>query len=206
MKKTAFIVGVLFFLSTTFTYAQTETTQQVPPVTTHTDQWNNNNPDKYKMLPMPEPLTKEKMFPVIGHYNVASKDGVASDVTIKLDESNKGIVWVAGLPVGEIKAYLKKVPGTYMIPAQKSADQKDITQGVLIFDKSNNTLDVCIGCTYNNDDPASVFTSSDPVVDVPVAAKSKKGTAKAKIIPVKTWKYSGSKIEESTASIVPMQQ
>ena len=205
----------------------TQTEKQVATTTTvattnSTDRWNNWSPDKYKMLPMPEPLTTEKIFPVIGHYSVTSKDAAeatttessagTSSVTITLDETNKGIVWVEGLPQGKIKAYLRKSPSTYMIPAQKTADEKDLSGGVLIFDKDANTLDVCLGCKYNSEDPASSFTVTEqPVVEQPVVKtkhKNKKGTAKAKVKPVKTWRYSGSKTSETTASssVVPMQQ
>jgi hypothetical protein len=207
MKKTSFILGVLFVLFSAVSYAQTDITQPVQPA--KTDQWNTYTPEKYKMLPMPEPLTTEKMFPVIGKYSLTDKDGSATNVTITLDEANKGIVWVDGLPQGKIKAYLKKVPGIYLIPAQKSADEKDIATGVLIYNKDNSTLDVCIGCAYNTEDPASAFTVAEPIVEeqaVTSKTKNKKAIAKAKVKPVKTWKYSGNKITEGTASVVPMQQ
>src|SRR5712672_1438179 len=135
MKKTAIILGAVLFLFTSLNAqndtlpkqpAQTEPTVTQPEkqsvaTTTSGDKWNNWSPDKYKMLPMPEPLTTEKIFPVIGHYTVTSKDapttsttdatatettGATSDVTITLDETNKGVVWVEGLPQGKIKAYL----------------------------------------------------------------------------------------------------
>jgi hypothetical protein len=237
MKKTAIILGAVMFLFTATinaqvdssskqpTMTQTETVAKQPATTNSTDKWNNWSADKYKMLPMPEALTTEKIFPVIGHYSVTSKEatttttdanatdntvaGATSDVTITLDETNKGVVWVDGLPQGKIKAYLRKSPSTYMIPAQKIADDKDLAEGVLIFDKDANTLDVCIGCKFNNEDPASSFTTPEPVVvEQPVVktkSKSKKGTAKAKVKPVKTWRYSGSKTD-ATASVVPMQQ
>ena len=248
MKKTAIILGAVLFLFTasinaqndtlpkqpTTTQSEATTTQttdtRVATTTTSSDRWNNWSPDKYKMLPMPEPLTTEKIFPVIGHYTVTPKNATtstnanavttdnttttsatSSDVTITLDETNKGVVWVEGLPQGRIKAYLRKSPSTYMIPAQKTADDKDLAQGVLIFDKDANTLDVCIGCKYNSEDPASSFTmTEEPVVEQPVVKtkyKNKKGTAKAKVKPVKTWRYSGSKTETSASStVVPMQQ
>lgn len=243
MKKTAIILGAVLFLFTATINAQNDTLPKQPvqtePTTTQTtdnkqaltttttatastDKWNNWSPDKYKMLPMPEPLTTEKIFPVLGHYSVASKDvttstadanatttGTTSTVTITLDETNKGIVWVEGLPLGKIKAYLRKSPSTYMIPTQKTADDKDLAQGVLIFDKDANNLDVCIGCVYNNDDPAASFTAPQPVVEEQpvVKTKHKKGTAKAKVKPVKTWRYSGSKTDATaSSSVVPMQQ
>ena len=240
MKKTAIILGAVLFLFTATTNAQSDTLSKQPAqiestitqtdkavtttttTTTSTDRWNNWSPDKYKMLPMPEPLTTEKIFPVLGQYTVASKSNTsataevteapATNVSITLDETNKGVVWVDGLPQGRIKAYLRKSPSTYMIPAQKTADNKDLSQGVLIYDKDVNTLDVCIGCKFNSEDPASAFsTNPEPVVEqvvVKTKSKNKKGTAKAKVKPVKTWRYSGSKTTETTASssVVPMQQ
>jgi hypothetical protein len=125
MKKTAIIVGAVLFLFTATVNAQNDTLpkqptmsqqdqltnkQQVTATTTTTssgDKWNNWSPDKYKMLPMPEPLTTEKIFPVLGHYSVTAKNnssttetttensaGASSNVTITLDDNNKGIVWV----------------------------------------------------------------------------------------------------------------
>src|SRR5262245_2838629 len=110
MKKTAFLTGVLCFLLTAAVNAQTDSTKtttdnQQTLTTTSTarsnDRWNNWAPDKYKMLPMPAPMTTEQIFPVIGHYTLTSTDGAASDVTITLDESNKGVAWVTGLPQGK---------------------------------------------------------------------------------------------------------
>jgi hypothetical protein len=204
MKKTSMIIGAFLLLFTATLNAQTEPVQ---PAKVTTDQWNNYSPDKYKMLPMPAPLTTEKIFPVIGKYTLTDKDGAASNAAITLDETNKGIVWVDGLPQGKIKAYLKKVPGVYIIPAQKTADEKDLAAGVLIFNKESKTLDVCLGCTYNNEDPASAFaTPAEPVIEEHAVTKNKKTTAKTKVKPVKTWKYSGTKIaNESTASVSPMQ-
>jgi hypothetical protein len=201
MKKNALIAGALFL----FTAALNAQTDPVQPSRTTTDQWNNFNPEKYKQQSMPAALTTEKIFPVIGKYSLTDKNGVASDVSIALDETNKGIVWVDGLPQGRIKAYLKKAPGHYLIPAQKTAEQKELPNGVLIYDKDNNTLAICIGCTYNADDPVSAFTTPAESVSEELVAKGKKANTKAKPPVVKTWKYSGSKILETTASVSSIQ-
>jgi hypothetical protein len=160
---------------------------------------------------MPEGLTTEKIFPAIGHYNLTSTDGAPSDVHIALDESSKGIIWIEGLPQGKMKAYLRKSPGTYLIPVQKTTDDKDLPQGVLVFNKDDNTLNVCIGCKYNDEDPASAFTTTAPeVVEQPVVTKTKsknnKSVVKTKVMPVKTFKYSGSKVEATASVTMPMQQ
>jgi hypothetical protein len=210
MKKTAIIAGAVFLLFAATASAQTDTTLPAQPVKTKTDQWNNNPPEKYKLQPMPDALTTEKIFPVIGKYSLTDKEGAASNVSIMLDETNKGVVWIEGLPQGRIKAYLRQSPGIYRIPVQKTADEKDLAEGVLIFNKDANTLDVCIGCPYNNEDPAIAFapvTEPEPVV---VETKTKKGTKKSvvktKVKPLKTWKYSGNKLEEGSASVSPVQQ
>lgn len=218
MKKAAIIAGSVFLLFAATVNAQTEPAPPAKPATT--DQWNNHDPEKYKLLPMPEPMTLEKKFPVIGKYELTQKSSPAkasttdaaavpatTTVTITVDETNKGIAWVEGLPQGKIKAMMRKAPGTYKIPAQKTEDGKDIPEGVLIYDKDNNMLDVCIGCIYNIEDPASAFLApAEPVVaETQKTTKAKKSTAKAKVIPVKTWKYSGTKVVETTASVAPMQ-
>jgi hypothetical protein len=108
MKKTAIILGAVLFLFTATTYAQNDTLPKQPtptqteptlnqadkqPVTTttattnSTDKWNNWSPDKYKMLPMPEPLTTEKIFPVLGHYSVAAKSAATTTTTDATTES-----------------------------------------------------------------------------------------------------------------------
>lgn len=209
--------------------AQTDTVPRVPPVTTEQpavaadpmamsldtssqpmatinsmDRWNNYNPDKYKHIPMPEALTIEKIFPAIGNYSVTDKEGASSTVTISLDPENKGIIWVEGLPQGKFKAYLRKSPGVYKIPAQKLEDDKSLAEGVLIVDKDMNTIDVCIGCSYNTEDPAMAFADKNEAAEVETETKVKKGTVKSKtkVKPVKTWRYSGNKNIEETA-VVP---
>jgi hypothetical protein len=207
MKKTAIIAGAAFLLFTATVNAQKDTVPAQQPKT-HTDQWNNSSPDKYKMLPMPEALSTEKIFPVIGKYNVTDKDGASTTATIALDPENKGIIWVEGLPQGKIKAYLRKSPGIYKIPVQKTEDGKDIAEGVLIYNKDANTLDVCIGCGYNIEDPTVAFTSTtttEPEETI-TKTKTKRGITKTKVKPIKTWKYSGSKVVETTASVAPVQQ
>jgi len=173
------------------------------------DKWNNwDSKTKYAMAPMPEPLTVEKVFPVIGQYNISDKDGAQSQLTVTLDETNKGIAWVEGLPQGRTQIYLRKSPAVYKIPAAKTEDGKELPAGVLIYDKDANTLNVCTGCTYNNDDPASVFLPA-PAVEEPVAAPAKKGvkakkTTVKKVVKPKPVFYTGTKvIAEPAATTAP---
>ncbi len=121
---------------------------------------------KYQMQPMPEALTIEKTFPVIGTYQLnAADNSSAQQVTIVLDSSNKGVVWISGLPEGTMKAYLKKAPGTYRIISQKSESGKQIPEGTLFFDPSTNTLNVALGKAYDEADPTAIFTNVNTTTD-----------------------------------------
>ncbi len=250
MKKIAIFTSAVLIMFSAAVNAQTDTVpkapaEQVPaqttePVTTQpvatekpviTDKYNNWNADTYKMQPMPDALTTEKIFPVIGKYQLTNKEGASSEVTVMLDPSNKGIVWIEGLPQGKIKATLRKSPATYKIPAQplgevavateaeakdaKTAKNvkaaKELPEGVLIYDKDANVLNVCIGCIYNNEDPAMVFTPAEATVtdDMEKAEKKTSKTVKKekiKTVKVKPVHYTGTKIIETTAAAAEVQQ
>ena len=160
MKKTTLLAGLALILASATVNAQTEPEKQTPatsqptsttPATASKDKYNNWSADTYKMQPMPEALTTEKVFPVIGKYQLTDKDGAASNISIALDETNKGLVWIEGFPQGRIKANLRKSPAVYQIPAQKLGEGKEavaVPEGVLIYDKDANTMNVCFGCTY----------------------------------------------------------
>lgn len=214
------LAGLAFVLLSATVHAQTDTTKQVPastqtpttttPATASKDKYNNWSADTYKMQPMPEALTTEKVFPVIGRYQLTDKDGAASNISVALDETNKGVVWIEGFPQGRIKATLRKSPAVYKIPAQKIGEGKeavDVAEGVLIYDKDANTMNVCFGCTYNAEDPNAAFVAPvEPVVEETPAktAKTKTKTSKnatAKVKKVKEVRYSGSKIIEGTANV-----
>ena len=116
---------------------------------------------KYQMQPMPEALTIEKTFPVLGTYQLNSTTGDSSQmVTVSLDTTNRGMIWISGLPEGTVKAYLKKSPGTYRILSQKSESGKQIPEGTLFFDPSTNTLSVALGQAYNDADPTAIFNNN----------------------------------------------
>lgn len=120
---------------------------------------------KYQMQPMPEALTIEKTFPVLGTYQLTTTDGTQQPVTVTLDSSNKGVIWIAGLPEGTMKAYLKKTPGTYRILSQKSESGKQIPEGTLFFDPSTNTLSVALGKPYDEADPTAIFSNINTTTD-----------------------------------------
>jgi len=252
MKKIAIITSAALLLFTAAVNAQTDTvpkqtTDPVPqqPVATeqqttakvYNDKYNNWSADTYKMQPMPEALTIEKIFPVLGNYQLTDKEGTASTVSVTLDPSNKGIVWIEGLPQGKIKATLRKSPATYKIPVQplgeeamateaateveakdaktaktakstKEAKAKELPEGVLIYDKDANVLNVCIGCKYNNEDPAVAFTPAETteVAATEEADKAEKKTAKTakkskvKVAKIKPVHYTGTKVIETTTT------
>ncbi|MET0466253.1 MAG: hypothetical protein ABW007_24050 [Chitinophagaceae bacterium] len=225
MKKTTMLAGAALTLLTASVNAQTTTTdtvaQQQTVTTTETvskDKYNNWSADTYKLQPMPEALTQEKIFPVLGQYNITDKDGNASTVSVSMDPSNKGTIWIEGLPQGRIKANLRKSPAVYKIPAQKlgddpeAKDAKSIAEGVLVFDRDANTLNVCLGCTYNAENPAIAFDATAAAEQADAVAQqeaanpkpakkktaAKKATPKvAKVVPVR---YSGSKVIDQTAA------
>lgn len=257
MKKVAIITTAVALLFTAAVNAQTDTvpkqttTDPQQPVATeqadtnnqavakvNNDKYNNWTADTYKMQPMPEALTTEKIFPVIGNYQLTDKEGTASTVSVTLDPTNKGIVWIEGLPQGKIKATLRKSPATYKIPAQplggeeavateattdaadaktakntkaKAAKEKELPEGVLIYDKDANVMNVCIGCKYNNEDPAVAFTPAEaetaatPSEEVEKAEKktsktAKSKTAKAKAAKIKPIHYTGTKVIQETTT------
>lgn len=251
MKKIAIITSAALLLTAAVS-AQTDTVpkqnteptqqpandQQQPeqqPVATKTynDKYNNWSADTYKMLPMPEALTVEKIFPVIGQYEIKNEEGATSTLNITLDETNKGIVWIDGLPQGRIKATLRKSPATYKIPVQpleaqelteeaevktaknaKTAKAKELPEGVLIYDRDANVINLCLGCKYNNEDPATAFTpaAQDTEATGEEAAadkktKSKKTTKTTKVEKTKPVHYTGSKvIQEMPATEDPAMQ
>lgn len=163
---------------------------------------------KYQLIPMPEALTLEKAFPVVGTYNLTTADSTTSTpVTITLDAESKGIVWVEGLPQGKFKAYLKRSPATYRIVAQKTESGKSIPEGTLIFDQSTNTLNVALGKKFDDADPAAIFLNTNAVADVAsgteVKVKSKSATSKTKS---KVIFYNAVKADQTTTSTGVNQQ
>lgn len=206
MKKIAIITCAVALLFTASLKAQTDTVPVTPetPVTTtekpmSSDRWNNFDPAKYQLLPMPAPLTTEKIFPAIGSFDIATQESEVSNITITLDEDNKGLVWIDGLPEGRIKAYLRKSPGTYKIPEQKIGEDenaKTVAEGVMIYDRDANMLNICLGCKYNSEDPAVVFLPEPTTEEQPGEEAAKKTTTKVKATKeqkVKPVFYTGSK-------------
>jgi hypothetical protein len=165
---------------------------------------------KYKLLPMPEALTLEKTFPVLGTYHLNSATDSSSVVTISLDSANKGMVWIEGLPQGKMKAYLKQSPATYRILAQKTESGVQVPEGTLIYDPSTNTLNVALGKAFNDANPSEIFAmnanaaTSDVAssgTEVKVKTKSKEGKTKNKIVF-----YSATKEMQNTSSTGVNQQ
>jgi hypothetical protein len=173
---------------------------------------------KYKLLPMPEPLTVEKTFPILGAYTlnspataateattVAAADSAVSvsapSLTVTLDSASKGIVWIEGLPQGRIKAYLRQSPATYRILSQKTESGKQISEGTAILDTATKTLNIALGAPYNEADPASIFAFSNAAVtdaetgENKVEIKTKTKTSKTK---AKVTYYTATKVQQAT--------
>jgi hypothetical protein len=131
---------------------------------------------KYKLLPMPASLTMEQTFPVIGNYQLSNSTEGAGTVTVSLDSSNKGIVWVEGLPQGRIKAYLKKSPSTYRILSQKAGNGKQVQEGTLHYDTTSHELHIALGKAYNEADPTAIFAMSPQNMGADTTATSETET------------------------------
>jgi hypothetical protein len=156
---------------------------------------------KYKLLPMPEALTVQKSFPVIGTYRLSNAVEGSSDVTISLDSINKGIIWVAGLPQGSLKAYLKKAPGTYRILSQKTSTGKQIPEGTLVYDKESNTLNLALGA-YNESDPAAIFPAATAAIATGEVAEVKVKTKTSKTKSKVTF-YTATKVDVAASTAQP---
>ncbi|MGZ5285750.1 MAG: hypothetical protein ACXWV0_02105 [Flavisolibacter sp.] len=155
---------------------------------------------KYQLLPMPEALTIEKSFPVLGTYQLTAADGSSQNVYVTLDSANKGMVWIEGLPEGKFKAFLKKSPGTYRVIEQKTESGKQIPEGTVYFDSSTSTLSVALGKKYDDADPIAVFNLAGDAQlagEAEVKVKTKKGSTKSK---TKLVIYNASKADQSTTS------
>lgn len=182
---------------------------------------------KYKLMPMPEPLTIEKTFPVLGTYQLAGTDvsmattttantdvataatTVASNtVVVTLDPENKGVIWVEGLPQGKFKAYLKKSPSTYRILSQKTESGKQVSEGTLIFDPETKALNIALGKEFDDADPAAIFalnpalaatatTDATASTDNTVKVKVKTATSKSK---AKVSYFTANKVEQTTTT------
>src|SRR4029079_4945563 len=187
MKKTFFLAGIASLLLSLSINAQQDSTKpmaqdttqqsvQQPaqsmqqPAQTQTqsttalEQKKYGNPtvdsilSKYTLVPMPNAITTEQIFPVIGQYQ--STTNADQKITVTLDDQNKGFAWVDGLPQGKVKAILKKSPATYKIPAQKTEGGTDVPEGTLIYDKDTKTISIMLGREFNDQDPGSVFTNA----------------------------------------------
>lgn len=104
------MAAIALFISA-FAFAQVTTTPEVP---------RNYKPKPKELLPMPDSLTTDMIFPVLGKYDVLNKNGDSSTVFITLDGDSKGVIWISGLSEGKFKAELKASPATYKIPSQKT--------------------------------------------------------------------------------------
>ncbi|RYY87842.1 MAG: hypothetical protein EOO15_10720 [Chitinophagaceae bacterium] len=159
---------------------------------------------KYQYLPMPEAWTAEKTYPVLGSYQLNGE--TASNLTITLDSTSKGIVWISGLPQGTVKAYLAKSPATYRIIPQKTAEGKSVPEGTLVFTPESNTLNIALGAPFNAENPAAIFpvavVADTMAVDAAVASAPAVATVKVKKESGKSKVKSKSKVTFYTASKV----
>jgi hypothetical protein len=178
---------------------------------------------KYSLVPMPNQLTTEQIFPVVGQYQ--SNSNPDQKLTVTLDDQSKGVAWIDGLPQGKVKAILKNSPATYKIPAQKTAEGTDVPEGTLVYDKDTKVINVMLGRPFNDQDPASVFNTANTTTDQSMTtandqnndqskmndqsktnmAKAKTSKSKAKVKkeeapPPPPYVFTGTKVEQVTAT------
>jgi hypothetical protein len=143
-----------------------------------------SNPDELKGLTT-ETLRPEHAFPVLGSFQASGSS--TESVTITLDETNKGIVWVEGLPQGKFKALMKKAPATYKIPAQSTESGKSVSEGTLFYNPTSKEVSIVLGRAFNDDDPSASLT---------IPAKSK----------TKITQYTGVKATAPATAVTPASQ
>ena len=142
------------------------TTQSTAPVVMADTSINAayvSNPEELKGLTT-ETLRPEHAFPVLGSFQ--GSGSTTESVTITLDETNKGIVWVEGLPQGKFKALMKKAPATYKIPAQTTESGKSVSEGTLFYNPSSKEVTIVLGRAFNDADPAAALA-------IPTKSKTK---------------------------------
>lgn len=142
---------------------------------------------KYKLQPMPEAMTIEKTFPVLGTYRLTNTADTTTAVTVSLDSVNKGMIWVEGLPQGRFKAVLRQSPSTYRVVSQKLEGGKSVPEGTLIFDPATSTLNIALGKAYDDANPAEIFALSTAAAgaegnEVEVKTKTKTSKTKSKVV------------------------
>jgi hypothetical protein len=169
----ALLVASAAGAQTTTTGTGTTTTPVVTPAPAATVAADVVIPEHLKGLTTGT-LRPEHSFPVLGSFKASGTS--TTDVTITLDEVNKGIVWVEGLPQGKFKALMKKSPSTYKVPAQQTESGKAVAEGVLFFNPESKELSIVLGRPFDDADPTSFLTSES------------KGKSKA-------WKYTGVKTD-----------
>jgi hypothetical protein len=195
MKNTIFVAFALF--TGAVANAQTDTTSRPQPDTTTRPVPDTTvvtmidssvgkayvtNEERLQSLTT-ETLTPADIYPALGTFK--GNGTSAGDVTITLDETNKGIVWVEGLPQGRFRAIMKRAPSTYKIPAQKSESGQAIAEGTLYVNPESNELTIVVGESFNDKQPTAVLT----------AAKKKNG-----------WRYTGVKAEAAATAIPDTQK
>ncbi len=187
MKNSTLLAIALFFGAV----ANAQTTTPVQPSSDTTVLIDSSIGKAYVSRPdrlvglTTETLTTAHIFPALGTFKGSGSS--TADVTIVLDETNKGMVWVEGLPQGRFKAIMKKAPSTYKIPAQRSESGKAVAEGTLYVNPDTDELTIISGRAFNDANPTSFLTIS-----------TKKKTS--------GWRYTGVKASAEAAVATPASQ
>lgn len=183
MKNTIFFS--LFLLTGTVASAQTDTTS-LPDLDSAVVNLTDTsigkayvaNPEQLLELNS-EMLTSAHIFPALGTYTGTGSSTASASIT--LDENNKGIIWIDGLPQGRFKALMKKAPSTYKIPAQKGEGGKPVQEGSLYVDPATGELTLVLGRPFNDRDANGFLAAGRKKGEWQYTGKKEKGT-----IPVET--------------------
>ena len=166
--------------------------QEIPKVSGANDfdhSIENKLMDDHLKINIPKANAGRHYIPVIGSYQNSVANSGLRNISITVDEQNPGKIWIGGLTPDKIYAVLKFYPGIYKIPAQ-NARNKNLPEGILLYDDNNKQINIFLGGGYNDENPAGPATIFDYVV------VDKKTTAKE----VQMLGFIGSKTDVGTAA------
>lgn len=150
----ALLIGGAAIAQTTPAQPATDTAHQAQAVNSLGSAYVSH-PERLQGLTT-ETLLPTHIFPVLGNYTGSGAS--TESLSVSLDATNKGIVWIEGLPQGRFKAVLKQSPATYKIPAQTAEGGKSIAEGTLYLNPNTGELTLVLGQPFNDANPIEFLT------------------------------------------------
>lgn len=155
-------ISKILFLSAAFLGGVTATYSQVnpPDQVAGSDSLQTDSATRHYQT-FPAPNFGRHYIGALGSYTTRPETSATEQhLTISGDEENPGKIWIEGLTSARIFALRKKEAGTYKIPAQKAGTQS-VREGTLIYDENTREINICLGCSFNDDNPADAFSHTD---------------------------------------------